>query len=292
MGYITVGNENSTADRALLRGPGHGPAGRPDPRLPARRPQLGAPDARAARRRLPRHHLRPPRLRPVVSKVGAGYDYDTFAADLNTAAGDPRPARRRPRRVLDGHRRARPLRRRSYGHERVAKLAFLASLEPFLVAAATTTPRACRRRSSTASSAAAQGRPVRLVHASSTANFYNLDENLGEPDQPGGRDARAGTSRLERPVAAYAVVPTWIEDFRADVEAVRASRQADPDPARHRRQHPADRRHRRAASDQRLPDAEYVEIEGAPHGLLWTHADEVNEALANFVAASALSAAA
>jgi pimeloyl-ACP methyl ester carboxylesterase len=35
------------------------------------------------------------------SKVGSGYDYDTFAADLDTVSG----------RVLDGHRRARPLRR-------------------------------------------------------------------------------------------------------------------------------------------------------------------------------------
>ena len=27
----------------------------------------------------------------------------------------------------------------------------------------------------------------------------------------------------------------------------------------------------------------YVELEGAPHGLLWTHADQVNEALAAFL---------
>ena len=32
-----------------------------------------------------------------------------------------------------------------------------------------------------------------------------------------------------------------------------------------------------------LPDAAYVEIEGAPHGLLRTHADEVNAALLPFV---------
>ncbi|MER7540703.1 alpha/beta hydrolase, partial [Streptomyces sp. NPDC097704] len=31
------------------------------------------------------------------------------------------------------------------------------------------------------------------------------------------------------------------------------------------------------------PSAEYVEIEGAPHGLLWTHANEVNEALLKFL---------
>ncbi|MGW6730988.1 alpha/beta fold hydrolase, partial [Nocardia sp. NPDC055029] len=34
-----------------------------------------------------------------------------------------------------------------------------------------------------------------------------------------------------------------------------------------------------------VPHAEYVEIEGAPHGLLWTHADEVNTALLRFVKA-------
>jgi non-heme chloroperoxidase len=32
-----------------------------------------------------------------------------------------------------------------------------------------------------------------------------------------------------------------------------------------------------------LPDATYVEIEGGPHGLLWTHADEVDEALLSFL---------
>ncbi|MFC5165694.1 alpha/beta fold hydrolase, partial [Nonomuraea angiospora] len=32
-----------------------------------------------------------------------------------------------------------------------------------------------------------------------------------------------------------------------------------------------------------FPEADYVEIEGAPHGLLWTHADEVNTALNTFL---------
>ncbi|MBT0567615.1 alpha/beta fold hydrolase [Williamsia sp. CHRR-6] len=33
-----------------------------------------------------------------------------------------------------------------------------------------------------------------------------------------------------------------------------------------------------------LPSATYVEIEGGPHGLPWTHHDEVNAALLNFLA--------
>ncbi|KAA9130218.1 alpha/beta fold hydrolase, partial [Microbacterium caowuchunii] len=32
-----------------------------------------------------------------------------------------------------------------------------------------------------------------------------------------------------------------------------------------------------------LPDAEYIEIDGAPHGMLWTHANEVNAALLPFI---------
>ncbi|MFI5572496.1 alpha/beta fold hydrolase, partial [Streptomyces sp. NPDC051740] len=33
-----------------------------------------------------------------------------------------------------------------------------------------------------------------------------------------------------------------------------------------------------------LPQAEYVVVEGAPHGLLWTHAQEVTDALLRFLA--------
>ncbi|MDQ0772686.1 pimeloyl-ACP methyl ester carboxylesterase [Streptomyces aurantiacus] len=84
------------------------------------------------------------------------------------------------------------------------------------------------------------------------------------------------------PVAAYAVVPAWIEDFRADVEAVRLS--GKPALILHGANDnilPIDataRRFRKA-----LPEADYVEVEGAPHGLLWTHADEVNAALRGFL---------
>ena len=101
----------------------------------------------------------------------------------------------------------------------------------------TTTPRACRRRSSTASS------PRRRRTAwfrDFYAGFYNLDENLGKRISQEVVDANWNVAVSSAPVAAYAVVPAWIEDFRA-------------------------------------------EVEGAPHGLLWTHADEVNAALAAFL---------
>ena len=83
-------------------------------------------------------------------------------------------------------------------------------------------------------------------------------------------------------MAAYAVVSGWVEDFRDDIEAVRAS--GKPALILHGTADnilPIDvtgRRFRRL-----VPNADYVEIEGAPHGLLWTHADEVNAALLRFV---------
>jgi non-heme chloroperoxidase len=49
---------------------------------PVERQLVGAPGTRAARRRLPRDQLRPPRF-GRSSQPTVGYDYDTFAADLN-----------------------------------------------------------------------------------------------------------------------------------------------------------------------------------------------------------------
>ena len=41
-----------------------------------------------------------------------------------------------------------------------------------------------------------------------------------------------------------------------------------------------------------IPGSRLVVVEGAPHGLLWTHAEEVNEALLDFLGQEALARAA
>src|SRR4051812_42642543 len=69
-------------DHPPLRGRRLGTAGRPDPRLPAQRPLVGEADPPADRGGLPRHHVRPSRLRPVQPTVGR-LRLDTFAADLD-----------------------------------------------------------------------------------------------------------------------------------------------------------------------------------------------------------------
>jgi non-heme chloroperoxidase len=213
------------------------------------------------------------------SKVGAGYDYDTFAADLNAVltALDLRNV------ILAGFSMgtgelARYI--KNYGPDRIAKLAFLASLEPFLVQRADN-PEGVPQEVFDGIAAAARADRY-AWYTQFYKDFYNLDENLGTRISEEVVRANWTTATTSAPVAAYAVVPAWIEDFRADVEAVRAA--ALPTLILHGTGDnilPVDATGRRFA--KLVPDAEYIEIDGAPHGLLWTHAEEVDAALLRFV---------
>jgi non-heme chloroperoxidase len=214
------------------------------------------------------------------SKVSTGYDYDTFAADLNIVldALDLRDV------VLVGFSMGTGELARyvaNHGHERIAKLAFLASLEPFLVQRDDNPEGVPQSVFDGIEAAAKDDRYAWFTEF--YQNFYNLEENLGSRISQQVVDANWNLSVISAPVAAYAVVPTWIEDFRGDVDAVRAA--GKPTLILHGTKDnilPIDATARRFR--QAVPDAEYVEIEGAPHGLLWTHADEVNTALRSFLA--------
>jgi non-heme chloroperoxidase len=215
------------------------------------------------------------------SKVGTGYDYDTFAADLDTVLEtlDLRDV------ILVGFSMgsgelARYVHR--HGHERVAKLAFLASLEPFLVAA-DDNPGGVPQSVFDGIAEAARGDRYAWF-SQFYQDFYNLDETLGSRISQEVVTASWNTAIGSAPVAAYAVVPAWIEDFREDVKSVRAA--GKPSLILHGtadRILPIDATGR--AFHEAFPEAEYVEVDGAPHGLLRTHAAEVNEALLRFVRA-------
>src|SRR5256714_3415710 len=110
------------------------------------------------------------------SKVNSGYDYDTFAADLHTVL----ETLNLQDVVLVGFSMgtgelARYVSR--YGHERVAKLAFLASLEPFLVAR-DDNPDGVPQKVFDGIEAAAKGDRY-AWYTQFFSDFYNLDENLG-----------------------------------------------------------------------------------------------------------------
>ncbi|MUT90703.1 alpha/beta fold hydrolase [Streptomyces sp. Z38] len=206
-----------------------------------------------------------------------GYDYDTFAADLNTVMEtlDLRDA------VLVGFSMGTGEVGRylgTYGSERVAKAAFLASLEPYLL-------------KTDDNPTGVDGSVFEGIEKAVTADryayftgfyedFYNLDENLGtrisEEALRNSWNVAAGSSAY----ASIAAVATWTTDFRADVAKIDV-----PALILHGT---ADRILPIEATGEpfhrALPQAEYVVVEGAPHGLLWTHAQEVTDALLAFLA--------
>jgi len=273
MGFITAGQENSTDIELYYEDHGTGQAvvlvhGYP---LDGTSWERQARELRAAGYRVITYDRRG---FGKSSKVEVGYDYDTFAGDLNAvittldltdvilvgfSMGTGELARYA----------------KLFGTDRIAKFAFLASLEPGMLG---------------------QGVPQSLFDGIEAAakddrfawydnfynDFYNLDENLGSRISQRVVDASWSVAAAAAPMAAYAVVKTWIEDFTADVAAVRDS--GVPTLIVHGtvdRILPIDPTGR--AFHKEFPEAEYVEIEGAPHGMLWTHATEVNAILLPFV---------
>ena len=116
--------------------------------------------------------------------------------------------------------------------------------------------------------------PARLPEPRLTP-VYRLDAALGEPLDLGDFNVAAGAS----PFATYACVDTWLTDFRADLPKIDVPvlvvHGTDDDL-------PVD------ATAARLPaliaDCTLVRVEGGPHNIAWTHPDEVNNALLEFIA--------
>ncbi|MDB1087381.1 alpha/beta hydrolase [Streptomyces sp. ACA25] len=211
------------------------------------------------------------------SRPTTGYDYDTFAADLNTvldtldltdvtlvgfSMGSGEVGR-----YLG-----------TYGSRRIAKAAFLASLEPFLLQT---------DDNPTGVPQDVFDGIIEAVTADRYAwftdfyrNFYNTDDTLGsrlsEEALRHSWNVASGASWF----ASSAAVPTWITDFREDIPKIDVPSLILHGTADNILPIDATAREFR----KRLPSATYVEIEGAPHGLLWTHADEVNDALLSFLA--------
>ncbi len=212
------------------------------------------------------------------SQPSVGYDYDTFAADLATVLDvlDLTDV------VLVGFSMgtgevARYLSR--YGSDRVAKAVFLGSLEPYLLITDEHPDGAGPQEFFQGISDSV----VKDRYAFFTgffADFYNLSEFLGsrisEEALRNSWNVAAGSGAY----AAAAAPLTWPTDFRADIDAITVPALIVHGTADNIL--PIDKTGRKFA--ELLPAATYVEIEGAPHGLLWTHADEVNEHLLGFLA--------
>lgn len=211
------------------------------------------------------------------SKPTTGYDYDTFAADLNTLLTtlDLNDA------VLVGFSMgtgevARYL--STFGSARVAKAAFLASLEPYLLQTGDNPTGVPQSVFDGLKDAVTADRYAFFTEF--FKNFYNSDTFLGTPRLS--EEAARASWNLAAGAGAFASVaaqPTWITDFRADIPKIDVPSLIVHGTADNIL--PIDATGREFS--KALPDADYVEIDGAPHGLLWTHAAEVNEALLGFL---------
>jgi len=211
------------------------------------------------------------------SQPTTGYDYDTFAADLDKVLTtlDLTDA------VLVGFSMGTGEVGRylgTYGSGRVAKAAFLASLEPFLLKTDDNPTGVDKSVFDGILDAVTKDRYA--YFDAFYQDFYNLDETLGsrisEAAVRGSWNVAAGASAH----ASVACVPTWITDFRADVAKIDVPALILHGTAD--RILPIDSTGR--PFHALLPSAEYVEIDGAPHGLLWTHHEEVTSALLAFLA--------
>lgn len=110
-------------------------------------------------------------------------------------------------------------------------------------------------------------------------NFYNADETLGKLISQPVIDASWNVAAQSSATASFACVATWYEDFRKDLE-----RFDIPTLVMHG---DADRilpiEATGARSAKLIKNAEYVVVKGGPHGMLWTHADEVSKAMVKFL---------
>ncbi|MFD0556533.1 peroxiredoxin [Stackebrandtia endophytica] len=210
----------------------------------------------------------------------AGHDYDTYAADLNMVLSKLELEQV----VLVGFSMGTGEVGRylgTYGADRVAKAVFLGSLEPYLLRTDDNPTGVPREVFDELFIAVTKDRYAFFTQFFDS--FFNTDDNLG------GRlseEALAANKNLAYAASAYSSIwaqPTWLTDFRDDVATIAQSGVSSlivhgtadnilPIDATGREFH------------RLLPQARYEEIENAPHGLLWTHADEVNDILLRFLA--------
>jgi non-heme chloroperoxidase len=210
------------------------------------------------------------------SQPTIGYDYDTFAADLNAliehlALDDI---------VLVGFSMGTGEVTRylgTYGSRRVSKAALLGAIPPFLLKTDDNPEGVDQSVFDGIRAAVVADRPA--YFKAFLDDFYNVDVLGGTRISEQAWQASFNVAVAASPFAADACVPTWLTDFRADLPKIDV-----PSLLVHG---DADRILPFDATAKRLPgliaDVKLVVVEGGPHNIAWTHPDEVNEALLDFL---------
>jgi non-heme chloroperoxidase len=113
------------------------------------------------------------------------------------------------------------------------------------------------------------------------ANFYNTD--VLAPDRVGDAALRASfqVAAGASPYASYACVDTWLTDFRADLPKIDVPTLVVHGTAD--RILPFEATAARLRDEQLIADLTFVEVENGPHNIGWTHPEETNAALLDFL---------
>jgi peroxiredoxin len=212
------------------------------------------------------------------SQPTTGYDFDTFANDLDVLLD---VLRLKDVALVGFSMGTGEIGRYigTHGTDNLRKVAFLAPIEPFLLQTPDNPTGLPAAVFDGIVSAAEKDRYAWFT--SFFDDFYNLDVNLGTRISEQAVRGSWVTATHMSPFASSAVVPSWHTDMRADIAKIDVPAlilQGTAD-----RILPIDATGRQFT--KAVPDAQYVEIDDAPHGLLWTHADQVNAALVDFLAA-------
>lgn len=110
-------------------------------------------------------------------------------------------------------------------------------------------------------------------------SFYNTDVLMGKRISEQAVQASWNVAASASATASYACVATWHEDFRADVAKIDVPTLVIHGVAD--RIVPIDSAGRRTA--KMIPGARLHEVKDGPHAVVWTHAEEVNAELLNFL---------
>jgi non-heme chloroperoxidase len=212
------------------------------------------------------------------SQPTIGYDYDTFAADLNAllehlqlddvVLGGFSMGTGEVTRYLG-----------KYGSGRVRKAALLGVIPPFLLKTDDNPEGVDRGVFEGIEEAIVKDRYAYFKEF--LDNFYNVDVLGGSRISDQAWQASFNLAASASPHATYACVATWLTDFRGDLPKIDV-----PTLVVHGTE---DRILPYEATAKRLPgliaDVKLVTVEGGPHNIAWTHPEEVNKALLEFLAA-------
>lgn len=219
------------------------------------------------------------------SQPTIGYDYDTFAEDLNNIMTklDLRDA------VLVGHSMGTGEVTRylsKYGSERVNRAVLVSPIPPFLLKTDDNPEGVDRSVFEGIMQAIVADRPA--YQTAFLKDFYNLDVTLGKLVSEEAVRASWNIAVDASPTGTLQCVSTWLTDFRNDVPRIDVPIliiQGDADrilpfPVTGKRLHGL------------LKGSRLVVIKDGSHGISWTHAGEVNPALIDFLSGRAQAKAA